>query len=307
MILQDVKELSLCASEMDFHPTIAVASGADINALETVVGAREKGLAHAVLVGPERDIKDAAAKAGLDIGGFTIIDASDETDAVHKALLAVKSGECQILMKGAVPTAALMKGVVDKAYGLRTNRILSHTAVFNSPRENRLVLLSDAGINIAPDVTRKRDIIINAVEVAHALGLECPKVAALSYVEKKSHLSERSVADAVVLSEMNKAGTIPGCIVDGPFALDNAVSEESARIKKIDSEVAGRADILIAHDLHMGNAVYKALQVWVGSIMAGVVVGSKMPIILTSRADSAESKFYSLNLAIFLAGGGVHG
>lgn len=307
MKLRSVQEIRDMAAEKKFHPTIAVASAGDANALETVAEARENDLADAVLVGPREEIEKAAAEAGVDLHGFTLLTASDEVDAVGKALECIRTGKCEILMKGAVPTGTLMKRVVEKEYGLRTDRILSHTAVFNSPREERLLLLTDAGINIAPDMTRKRDIIINAAEVARALGIELPKVAALSYVEKKTNLKERSVADAVVLAEMSKAGKIPGCIVEGPFALDNAVSPESARIKKIEGEVAGQADILLAHDLHMGNAIYKALQVWVGSIMAGVVVGSKMPIILTSRADSAESKFYSLALAIFLAGGGIDG
>ncbi len=307
MKIARIQELLPHAEKKGLKPTIAVAAADDVNALETVSAAREKNLAQAILVGNRDQIEQTAEETKVDLSGFSIIDATDYTDAADKALQSIKSGSCEILMKGSLPTSTLMKKVVEKEYGLRTERILSHTAVFNAPNDGRLLLLTDAGINIAPDMTRKRDIILNAVRVAHALGIRKPKVAVLSYVEKKSHLSERSVADAVVLTEMNKAGKIPGCIVDGPFALDNAISPESARIKKIESDVAGQADILVAHDLHMGNAMYKALQVWGGVTLAGVVVGSKMPIILTSRADSKDTKFYSLVLAIFLAGGPTDG
>lgn len=307
MKITSVQELVEYAVKKQIRPKIAVAAAEDLNALETIAEARQAGLAEAVLVGREGEIKRRAEEAAIDISGLEIVAAADEMDAADKAIQLIAGRECEILMKGAVPTGTLMKKAVEKEHGLRTDRILSHVAAFNSPGEKRLLFLTDAGINIAPDMARKRDIIINAAGVAHALGYANPKVAVLSYVEKKSHLKERSVADAVLLTEMNNSGSIPGCIVDGPFALDNAVSKESARIKGIPGEVAGQADILLAHDLHMGNAIYKALQIWVGSIMAGVVVGSTMPIILTSRADSKESKFHSLALAIFLAGGGFDG
>ena len=307
MKINSIQELFEHASKNLFRPRIAVAAAEDLNALETVAEAREMGWADAVLVGRKAEIEERATELSIDISAFSIVEAADEIEAAEKAIEQIAMGKCEILMKGAVPTGTLMKKAVEKEYGLRTDRILSHVAVFDSPRENRLIFLTDAGINIAPDMARKRDIIINAVEVAHALGYDNPKVAALSYVEKKSNLKERSVADAVLLTEMNRGGSIPGCVVDGPFALDNAVSEESAKIKGIGGEVAGKADVLLAHDLHMGNAIYKALQVWVGSVMAGVVVGSTMPIILTSRADSKESKMHSLAFAKFLAGGGSNG
>lgn len=307
MRITSVQELFEFAVQKEIRPTIAVAAAEDLNALETVAEAREAGIAEAVLVGRRPEIEGLAAEVRIDVSEFHIVDAADAADAAEKAIERVSAGECEILMKGAVPTAVLMKKAVEKEYGLRTDRILSHVAAFNSPTEDRLIFLTDAGINIAPDMARKRDIIINAVGVAHALGFPNPKVAALSYVEKKYNLQERSVADAVLLTKMNRAGSIPGCIVDGPFALDNAVSKESARVKGVGGEVAGQADILLAHDLHMGNAIYKALQTWVGTIMAGVVVGGTMPIILTSRADSKESKLHSLALAIVLAGGGING
>ena len=288
------------AARLSHRPRIVVAAADDENALETVYHARKQGLIEAVLVGPKKRIKKLAQELSIDVSGLEIVDAGTPETAVENALRFIKDGSCDILMKGAVPTGDLMKKVVEKEYGLRTNRILSHVGLFDSPEGSRLTLLTDAGVNIAPDVARKRDIIINAVNVLHQLGNPCPRVAVLSFVEKVRYPSVRSTADAAILTEMNKNGAISGCIVRGPLALDNAVSEESARIKGIEGEVAGRADIIVAHDINMGNAIYKALQVWVGAVIAALVVGSTTPIVVPSRADSMESKLHSIALAILL-------
>jgi phosphate butyryltransferase len=243
--------------------------------------------------------------------------AADDADAVktiHEAWThgivktcaqLVRSGECEIVMKGRVRTADLMGELLKKENGLRTDRILSHVGAFTSPGENRIMIITDAGINIAPDLARKRDIVMNAVDVMHALGYERPGVAALSFIEKIENKDlqpsvKQATLDAEELTQLCRRGDLPGCIVEGPYALDNAISRYAAEHKGIKGEVAGRADVLLAHDINMGNAIYKALQIWVKVVFAGVVVGCKTPVVVPSRVDSPESKLQSIALAILL-------
>ena len=279
---------------------IVVAGGDESDVVKTVVAAVESGLVDATIVGHEDEIIQIADTEELDISNIEIIDESDRLVCIEKSLEQIRDGHGDVLMKGQVMTGDLMKKVMDRAYGLRTDRILSHVGVFAAPDEDRLTLITDAGINISPDLTRKRDIILNAVDVAHALGIAVPKVAVLAYIEKVKYSSVRSTMDASLLAGMNRDGDIPGCIVEGPYALDNAISMEAARIKGINGKVAGQADILVTHDINMGNAIYKALQVWVKVTLAGIVVGSSSPIIVSSRADSKESKLQSIALAILM-------
>jgi phosphate butyryltransferase len=208
-------------------------------------------------------------------------------------------------MKGRLSTRALMRRVVARDSGLRTRRIISHVALLTAPEGNRLLLLTDAGINIAPNLNRKSDIILNAVGVAEALGITEPKVALLAFVEKTSYPSagsapEQAAIDAALLTELNRQGALPGCIVEGPFGLDNAISPEAARIKGIEGRVAGQADILVVHDINMGNVIYKTLQVWQKMVFASVVVGCRIPVIVPSRADSRQTKLHSIALAVYL-------
>lgn len=280
------------------HIVVAGADEADI--VKTVVAAVETGLVDATMVGHEGEIRQIASTENLDISNIKIIDESDRIACIEKSLEKIRDGHCDILMKGQVMTSDLMKKVMDREYGLRTDRILSHVAVFSAPGEDRLTLITDAGINISPDLTRKRDIILNAVDVAHALGIAVPKVAVLAYIEKVKYSSVRSTMDASLLAGMNRDGDIPGCIVEGPYALDNAISMEAAKMKGINGKVAGCADVLVTHDINMGNAIYKALQVWVKVVLAGIVVGSSSPIVVPSRADSKESKLQAIALAILV-------
>jgi phosphate butyryltransferase len=284
---------------------LVVVAADDADTIETVSEAWKHGVVQPTLVGPADRIAAIARELSVDISGFEVVDREDRQECIVDSVRRVRDGEGDFIMKGAVRTGDLMKELLHKTNNLRTDRIVSHVGAFTAPGENRIMLITDAGINIAPDLARKKDITLNAVDVAHALGIERPRVAVLSFIEKienkKLHPAiQASTEDAERLTEMNRAGDLPGCIVEGPYALDNAISPYAAKKKKIVGEVAGRADILIAHDINMGNAIYKSLQIWVGAVVAGVVVGSKAPVVVPSRADSTASKLQSIGLAMLL-------
>jgi phosphate butyryltransferase len=200
-------------------------------------------------------------------------------------------------MKGLLDTSVILKAALNKETGINAGRLASHVAVMECARYHKLFLVTDAAINIAPDVPAKLDIIANAVQVAKALGVETPKVALLAAVEKVNFEKMPCTADAAIITQMNRRGQLKGCLVDGPLALDNAVSAESARIKKIASEVAGDADVLVTPDIEAGNVLYKSLLDLGGAKGAGLVMGAAKPIVLTSRADTAETKLASIALA----------
>lgn len=280
---------------------IVVAGAEDKELIGTLDEAISLGMIKATLVGSTERLSTLAAQAKIDLSRFDLIDARSPEDSAAKSAHAVKTGRGDILMKGNLKTGTLIQRILDKTDGLRTERILSHVAVTSVPNKSGLLLVTDAGINISPDLARKKDIVMNAVHVAHALGITCPKVAILSYVESANKHASPSITDAVMLTEMSRSGLFPGCIVEGPYALDNAVSPASASSKGMaDRKIAGNADIVVAHDIHMGNAIYKAIQVWVGSPLASVVIGCAAPIIVPSRADTHESKLMSISLAIQL-------
>ena len=299
-MIQHSSDLIKFASDIDHKARVVVAGADEVDVVQTVVAAVESGLVDATMVGHKDEIHKIADTEKLDISNIEIIDESDRLVCIEKSLEQIRDGHGDILMKGQIMTGDLMKKVMDRTYRLRTDRILSHVAVFSAPGEDRLTLITDAGINISPDLTRKRDIILNAVDVAHALGIAVPKVAVLAYIEKVKYSSVRSTMDASLLAGMNRDGDIPGCIVEGPYALDNAISMEAAKMKGITGRVAGQADVLVTHDINMGNAIYKALQVWVKVTLAGIVVGCTSPIVVPSRVDSKESKLMAISLAIIV-------
>lgn len=299
-MISRVEDLLQCYKLEGKRLRIVVAGAEDANALETICDAWKLGIIDATLAGSKEVITAVAEDASLDLTPFEIVDIPEAAACIEESIRRISEGNGDILMKGHVATGDLMRKVLDRQYGFRIGRILSHVAVFTAPGQDRIMMITDAGINVSPDLVRKRDIILNAVDVAHVLGISCPKVAMLSFVEKAQYHSIRSITDATMLADMNRAGGIPGCIVEGPYALDNAVSPEAARIKNIQGQVVGCADILVAHDINMGNAIYKALQLWVKSVIAGVVVGAKTPIIVPSRADCKESKLQSIALALQL-------
>jgi phosphate butyryltransferase len=228
---------------------------------------------------------------------LTVVHADSNDKAAELAVRAVSTRKATVLMKGNIPTSDLLKAVLNKEYGLRTGKVLSHVSVFEIPEYDRLTFVTDAGMNIAPDLEQKAQIIKNAAALARAIGIEYPKVAPIAAVEVVNPAMQATI-DAAALTVMNKRGQIPGCIVDGPLALDNAVSALAAEHKGIHSEVAGRADILLVPTIEVGNVLYKSLIYFAKAKVGAVIAGAKAPIVLTSRADSAESKLYSLALAI---------
>jgi phosphate butyryltransferase len=284
---------------------IAVAAADDPDAIKTLHAAAAHGIVDATLVGPTERIRRISEDLGLDPDHFRIIDCPADPESVRICAGLVRSGDCEVVMKGRLRTADLIGELLQKEHGLRTNRVLSHVGAFTAPGEERIMMITDAGINIAPDLTRKRDIVLNAVDAMHALGYARPRVAALSFIEKIEDRDlqpsvKQATLDAEELTAMCRRGELPGCVLEGPYALDNAISPYAAKHKGIAGEVAGQADVLLAHDINMGNAIYKALQVWVKVVFAGVVVGSRTPVVVPSRVDSPQSKLQSIALAILL-------
>ena len=280
---------------------LAVAAAQEASVLEAVCDAYDKGIVQPILVGEPEAIKAAAREArggaGVDIAGFEVVPAADLAGAAATAVQLVKTGRADILMKGILDTAVLLKAVLNKEKGINAGCLASHVAVMEVPTYHKLLVVTDAAINIAPDLPGFVDIIGSAVRVSQSLGVEKPKVAFLAAVEKVNPDKMPCTVTASILTQMNRRGQIRGCIVDGPLALDNAVSHESARIKHIDSAVAGDADILVAPDIEAGNILYKCLLDLAQAKGAAIVMGAEKPVVLTSRADSAETKLASIALA----------
>ncbi|WP_406944368.1 phosphate butyryltransferase [Halobacillus sp. SY10] len=278
--------------------TVSVAQAADDEVLKAVKMARASNLADFFLVGDQTEIENKSKAVGLDLSqeGIEVIHAS-EKDSAQVAVKAVHSGEAHVVMKGHIDTKSLLKAVLDKEYGLRKGSVLSHVALFEIPGRDKLIYLTDAAMNIAPSLEEKAQIINNAVEVATRAGWKNPKVAPLAAVEVVNP-SMTATQDAAMLTQMNRRGQLKGCIVDGPLAFDNAVDPKAAEQKGIVSEVAGQADILVVPSIEVANALYKSFIYFANGKVAGVISGAKAPIVLTSRADDAESKIYSLALAL---------
>lgn len=279
---------------------IAVAVAQDEPVLEAVRDAKKLGLADAILVGDRQKIEEIANTLGIDLNEFEVIDEKDNAKAAMKAVELVSTKKADMLMKGLVDTATFLRAVLDKEKGLRTGRVLSHVAVFEVPALQRILMVTDAAMNVAPDLNTKKQILENAVKVAHAIGIEMPKVAPVAAVEVVNPDMPPTL-DAAALSKMNDRGQIKGCIVDGPLAIDNALSEEAAKHKGIKSPVAGHADIILVPNIETGNVMYKTLTYTANAKNGGILIGAAAPVILTSRADSNESKLYSIALACLVA------
>ncbi len=290
----------LCKVKSSEMKTIAVAVAQDEPVLEAVRDARKEGLAKAILVGNKEMIENTAKKIGMDISDFEIIHEPNDKKAAVKAVELVSSGKADMVMKGLIDTANFLRAVLNKEVGLRTGNLMSHVGVFEIPKYDRLIFLTDAAFNMYPDLKAKIDILNNAVKVAKAVGIDTPKAAAICAVEVVNPDMPATV-DASILSKMNERGQIKGCIVDGPLALDNALSEEAAAHKKISGPVAGKADIMLLPNIEAGNVMYKTLTYTTDSKSGGILVGTSAPVILTSRADSHETKLNSIALAALVA------
>ena len=280
--------------------SMAVACAADKAVLEAVCAAEEKGLISPILVGDKAEILRIALENGLKIKEDSIVDIPDKAEACQEAARLTGEGRASLIMKGMVDTSYIMKAVLNKDNGLRTGRVLSHVAAIEVGGYDHLFMVTDSALNIAPDLSQKVHIAENAAEAAHALGIDEPKVAVLCAVEKVNPKMQCTL-DAAELKKMNEEGAITGCVIDGPLALDNAVSPEAAKHKGIESRVAGNADILLVPEIEAGNMLNKAMEHFAHGKKAGVIMGAKVPVVLVSRATSAESKMYSIALGSLIA------
>ncbi|WP_153160104.1 bifunctional enoyl-CoA hydratase/phosphate acetyltransferase [Zoogloea sp. 1C4] len=292
---------SLLAHVAHLQPIrVAVVHPCDSPSLSAALEARHAGLIEPVLVGPRVRLEAVAAEAGLDLADVAIVDAPHSHAAAQQAVALAATGEVEALMKGSLHTDELMSALVSTAAGLRTKRRVSHCFLLQTPAYPRPFIVTDAAINIAPTLEQKADIIRNAIELAQVIGVREPKVAILAAVETVSPTMTATL-DAAALCKMADRGQITGGLLDGPLAFDNAVSIAAARTKGIVSEVAGQADILAVPDLESGNMLAKQLIFLGGAASAGIVLGAKVPVILTSRADSRDTRIASCAIALMLA------
>ncbi len=278
----------------------AVAHPCDGVSLAGALEARRLRLIEPILVGPLERIRSVAAASKLDIGGLEIVASEHSHDSARKAVQLVSDGRAEALMKGSLHTDEVMGAVVARDGGIRTARRISHCFIMDVPNHPDALIITDAAINIAPDLDAKVDIIQNAIELAHAMGVTEVRVAILSALETVT-VKVPSTIEAAALCKMAERGQITGAVLDGPLALDNAISPEAARIKRIVSPVAGRANVLVVPDLEAGNMLAKSLTFLAGADAAGIVLGARVPIILTSRADSLLTRLASCAVAVMAA------
>ncbi|SHE72348.1 bifunctional enoyl-CoA hydratase/phosphate acetyltransferase [Desulforamulus putei] len=282
---------------------VSVANAQDEKVLLALKKAMQEGFVEPVLVGSRSEIERVAWDVDFDLNGVEIFEA-DALAAPELAIKLVMGGNCQVLMKGLVNSSTFLKAVLNGEWGLRTGKILSHIAVYEVPGYDRLIFLTDGGLNIAPDIEMKKQICQNAIDFAHSLGITLPKVAVLSANEQVSPKMPVTL-EAQQLAQMAKKGEITGALVDGPLALDIAINKDAAEHKGIKSPVAGQADILLVPNIEAGNILGKSILYFAGGVMAGLVLGAAAPVVLPSRADTPQGKLMSLALAC-LAGHGMN-
>lgn len=275
---------------------IAIAGAEDKEAVKAVVEAKELGVS-AILFGKREVIEENLRELGAD---FPIVDCRTEEEVSKAAVKSVVEGRAHIVMKGLVKTSTLLKAVLDKEQGLRTERLLSHVAVVEVPGVNRLIFVTDGGMVIKPTLEQKVQIIENVVAVARKLGYEMPRVALIAAVETVNPDMPETL-EAAIIAKMNERGQIKNCKIDGPLGIDNALSVYAAEVKGVKGDVAGHADILVVPDIHSGNFLGKSAVYFANGKIAGIIAGAKAPVIVISRADTSESKFASIALAIALS------
>ncbi|MBZ4677369.1 MAG: phosphate butyryltransferase [Anaerophaga sp.] len=276
---------------------LALAVSQDNFSLNALYKAYKAGFISPVLIGDREETYHIIEERGYDFGNSTFIGESDPEKCVEIAVRMVHDGKADVLMKGKVSTPVLLRGVLNKDWGLRTGRLLSHLAFFEVATYHKLIAVTDVAMNIAPTLRDKICIVENSVQYLNTLGIKRPKVAVLGAIEMVNE-SMQATTDAALLSKMNQRDQIKNCIIDGPLAFDNAVSFESAHHKNIKSEVAGDTDLLLMPDIEVGNVLYKSLVFFANAKVASVILGASAPIVLTSRSDTEESKFYSILLAV---------
>jgi len=297
--IRSLEQLKKYAKDLP-SSVVSVVRADEVETLIAVKEAVDGGMVECILVGPVEGIKVAAKEANFDISDIRIVDAADDKESAAKGVELVKSGEAQVLMKGLVATSTFLKALLNKETGLRGEGLLSHVAAFDVPAYHKLLVVTDAAMNIAPTLEQKKEILKNAVVVAKALGVEVPKC---TYVCAKEVPYEKMpcTMEAAEMQKMADAGEFGEILFDGPLALDLAVSPVAVKIKKIESEVAGDADLVLMPDIEAANVLYKGLIFLANAELGAVVMGAKNPVVLTSRADSAESKLCSIVLSGIIA------
>ena len=295
MVLKHLSELKQLLVDKPAR-RLALAAAQDHNSLTSVLMAARDGFIEPILVGDREAIQRIASEHGLDLTGVRVVHEPDTEMAVEIAVRMVRSNQADILMKGQVGTSSLLKGVLNKEWGLRSGALLSHFAIFEVAAYHKLIAVSDVAMNIAPNLQDKISIVNNSVTCLNKLGIEMPKVAVLGAVEMVSE-NMQATLDAALLSKMNQRDQIRHCLIDGPLAFDNAISLESAIHKGIRSDVAGDTDLLIMPDIEVGNVLYKSMVFFAHAGVAAVILGATAPIVLTSRSDSDQAKYYSIVLA----------
>ncbi len=275
---------------------LVLAAAHDANAMDAAINASKEGIIELIMVGDKKKIEEIASERNFAIDNMQIIDKPIAEEAAATSVKMVSNKEADILMKGNIGTAGLLRAVLNKEWGLRTGELLSHLAIFELPTYHKIIGLTDAAMNIAPDLNGKISLIRNSVNYFRSVGIDQPKVALLSAVETVNP-DMQSTIDASIIAKMAHRKQIKNCIVDGPLAFDNAVSTKSAEIKKIESPVAGDVDILVGDDIDASNGLYKAFIYFAKAKCAAVIVGAAAPIVLTSRADNDETKLNSIAMA----------
>jgi len=295
MVLKHLSELKELLVD---KPTrrLVLAAAQDHNSLASTLQAAQDGFIEPILVGDKEAVHNLASEHNLNLSGVRMIHEPDTEMAVEVAVKMVRSNQADILMKGQVGTSSLLKAVLNKEWGLRSGALLSHFAIFEVEAYHKLISVTDVAMNIAPNLQDKISIVNNAVGCLNKLGIDMPKVAVLGAVEMVSE-NMQATLDAALLSKMNQRDQIKHCLIDGPLAFDNAVSLESAMHKGIRSEVAGDTDLLLMPDIEVGNVLYKSLVFFAHAGVAAVILGATAPIVLTSRSDSDQAKYYSILLA----------
>ncbi|MEA1964351.1 MAG: bifunctional enoyl-CoA hydratase/phosphate acetyltransferase [Candidatus Aerophobetes bacterium] len=299
MKINSFNELMQVAKEIS-HKRAAVVMAEDPSVLSAVERARNEGIIEAVLFGKEEKIREIAEEAGISLQAYKVVNVPSPQKAASEAVRFVREGRAEIIMKGYIKTADLLRAVLDKDMGLRTGRTLSAVSVFEIPDYDRLIMAAGGGIIINPTLEQKVDMINNCVEVAESLGWEEPLTAIIAGIEVVNPKMPVTI-EAAILSKMCDRGQIKGTIVDGPFAIDNAVSAEAARHKQISSPVAGKADILVMPDIEAGNIFYKTLVFLAGAKVAPTLAGAAVPVVFTSRADTEDVRLYSIALSSIYA------
>jgi len=282
------------------YKKIAVACADDEEILKAISNVSEQGLTEGIFIGNRGKIEELIQKKNLDIKKYEIIDSKDSKSSAECAVRLVAEGHADLVMKGLINTADFLKAVLNEEYGLTTGNLLSHVAVFEIKNYHKFLIITDAAMNISPDAEQKVNIINNALTVTRALNIQEPKVALLAAVEK-INTKMSATLDAAYISKMAERKQIKGAIIDGPLALDNAVSAKAAAHKGIASSVAGDADILVVPNIETGNVLYKSLVCFAEARCAGIIAGAKVPVVVTSRADSWETKMNSIALGLLMA------